>query len=218
MTNVLFSDKEIKLPFEKKRCSALRGDYFTMYLRPKTMSEKPQTITVWTYLKELTTAERWLLTEVLNTHNYKNNTAHVIPSSEVEKNYVKHGYKKLFEDGWISRIKRGFYMLNPVIKEVSPVLMLDAITTWNTYCHSDTVIDFEVHESSKAYDLDTEAIFRVVNDLILTSKTDVELKELLNIMRSLHWIDASNHLTNRVPTNYTQLPALLNECKVRGLV
>lgn len=215
---LIVSHAPVKIGYDKKQCKHLKGEFLTMYKYPRIQGDNPSKMSIWTYMFNLSTSERWLLTEILNEHSYKSNTAKVIPNTEVQKNYVKHGYKKLFEDGWVTRIKRGYYMLNPVIKEVPTELMLDVVVLWNSYCHKDAAIHYAVHKHSTTFDLDTSEVISTLNRAVIKDITSSELKEILNTLRDLNWVDSNNQVTNRIPDNSYQVEGLLNECKTRGLI
>ena len=175
------------------------------------------TVTVWDYMFSLTTAERWVITQLLNSYNYKNNVAQILADSEVQKNYIKHGYKKLYEDGWICRIKRGFYMVNPAIVKMPPSLVLDALLQWNTHCHSDAVVALRDNTLLTSYDIDIDAVLKFLDNLVLKGMPDPELLSKLKVLRDLNWIDSTNQMTNRC-FKHENVKNILTECKDRGLI
>lgn len=61
----------------------------------------------------------------------------MLSTTATEKDYIKNGYKKLYEDGWICRVKRSHYMLSPAVIAIDPTLVNDVVLLWNTHCHID---------------------------------------------------------------------------------
>jgi hypothetical protein len=203
---------------DTKTYTALNGDYFQMFKNPQTTElNTTSNISVWDYMFNLTTAQRWLITQILNSYNYKNNTAYVNANTEVEKNYIKHGYKKLYEDGWICRVKRSYYMISPSILKMSSFLILDALLQWNAHCHLNAVIKINDTTNLKSYDIDVNEVLSFIDSLILQGRSDQDLLSSLNILKTLNWVDASNQITSRC-SNPHNIEPFLDECKKRNLI
>lgn len=197
--------------------AALNGEYLQMFTHPQTLELHTRNVSVWDYMFSLTTSERWLLTQLLNGYNYKNNTAQVLAESEVQKNYIKHGYKKLYEDGWICRVKRGFYMINPVIVKMPASLVLDALLQWNTHCYSDAVVTLRDNTLLTSYNIDTDAALKHLDTLVLKGLNDHELLSNIRVLKDLNWIDAANQITNRC-FKQENVRNIITECTARGLI
>ena len=206
--------------FDRKSYPNLQGSFIYMHTHPLTKSNSTPSarISVWTYIDSLTTAERWLLMRILDQRNYKNNTANVLGTTATEKDYIKKGYKKLFEDGWVARIKRAFYMLNPAVIETDTTLMVDNILLWNTHCHNDAVIKMPQNYQLTTFDMDTDHLLDLIKQGEFKATTDSELQSLLNFMRTAKWLDANNVFTDRKPSTATHAQHIVDECKTRGLI
>ena len=191
-----------------------------MHTHPLTKSNSaPSTrISVWAYIDSLTTAERCLLMQILDQRNFKNNIANVLGTTVTEKDYIKKGYQKLFEDGWVARIKRAFYMLNPAVIETDTTLMVDAILLWNTHCHNNAVIEMPQNYQLTTFDMDTSHLLDLIKQGEFKAATDSELQSLLNFMRTAKWLDANNVFTDRKPSTATHAQHIVDECKTRGLI
>ena len=206
--------------FDRKSYPNLQGSFIYMHTHPLTKSNSTPSarISVWTYIDSLTTAERWLLMRILDQRNYKNNTANVLGTTVTEKDYIKKGYKKLFEDGWVARIKRAFYMLNPAVIETHSSLMVDAILLWNAHCHNDAVIEMPTQYQLTTFNMDTAHLLDLIKQGEFKATTDSELQSLLNFMRTAKWLDANNVFTDRKPSTATHAQHIVDECKTRGLI
>lgn len=203
---------------DTKPYSALNGEYFQMFKNPQTTElTTTSAMSIWDYMFNLTTAERWLITQILNNYNYKNNTACVNADTEVQKNYIKHGYKKLYEDGWICRVKRSYYMISPSILKMPASLILDALLQWNAHCHLNAVIKINDTANLTSYDIDVNEVLAFIDSLVLQSKTNQELLSILSTLKTLNWIDSSNQITNRC-ANPVNIQQFLDECKKRNLI
>lgn len=215
--NLTVTSGKVTVNPDLSQYTALNGDYIQMFKHPKTLEMVTDTITVWDYMFSLTTSERWVITQLLNSYNHKNNVAQILADSEVQKNYIKHGYKKLYEDGWICRIKRGFYMVNPAIVKMPPSLVLDALLQWNTHCHSDAVVALRDNTLLTSYDIDIDAVLKLLDNLVLKGMPDHELLSKIKVLRDLNWIDSANQMTNRC-FKHENVKNILTECKDRGLI
>ena len=206
--------------FDRKSYPNLQGSFIYMHTHPLTKSNSTPSarISVWTYIASLTAAERWLLMQILDQRNFKNNTANVLGTTVTEKDYIKKGYQKLFEDGWVARIKRAFYMLNPAVIETDTTLMVDAILLWNTHCHNDAVIEMPQNYQLTTFDMDTAHLLDLIKQGEFKATTDSELQSLLNFMRTAKWLDANNVFTDRKPSTATHAQHIVDECKTRGLI
>lgn len=191
-----------------------------MHTHPLTKSNSTPSarISVWTYIDSLTTAERWLLMRILDQRNYKNNTANVLGTTVTEKDYIKKGYKKLFEDGWVARIKRGYYMLNPVVIETHSSLMVDTILLWNAHCHADAIIKMPTQYQLTTFDMDTAHLLDLIKQAKVTTLADAELLSIITYMRTANWLDNNDNLTVRTPSTATYAQYIVDECKTRGLI
>lgn len=206
--------------FDRKSYPKLQGSFIYMHTHPLTKSNSTPSarISVWTYIDSLTTAERWLLMRILDQRNYKNNTANVLGTTVTEKDYIKKGYKKLFEDGWVARIKRAFYMLNPAVIETHSSVMVDTILLWNAHCHNDAVIEMPTQYQLTTFDMDTAHLLDLIKQGEFKATTDSELQSLLNFMRTAKWLDANNVFTDRKPSTATHAQHIVDECKTRSLI
>lgn len=206
--------------FDRKSYPNLQGSFIYMHTHPLTKSNSMSSarISVWAYINSLTTAERWLLMQILDHRNFKNNTANVLGTTVTEKDYIKKGYQKLFEDGWIARIKRAFYMLNPVVIETDTTLMVDTILLWNTHCHNDAVIKMPQNYQLTTFDMDTSHLLDLIKQGEFKATPDGELQSILNFMRTAKWLDANNEFTDRKPSTAKYAQHLLDECRLRGLL
>lgn len=102
----------------------------------------------WIYFINLTKPERWLFSKIASNTNYNSNVKKVIATTITETHNIKQGYKKLYEDGLICRIKRGHYMINPTIIKTELRYIKDIILLWNTNCHPHKTITLgEVNET-----------------------------------------------------------------------
>lgn len=131
---------------------------------------------------------------------------------------MKHGYKKLFEDGWIARTKRAFYMLNPAVIETPSSVMVDTILLWNAHCHNDAVIEMPQKYQLTTFGMDTSRLLDLIKQGEFKASTDSELQSLLNFMRTAKWLDANNAFTDRKPSTATHAQLVVDECKTRGLI
>lgn len=206
--------------FDRKSYPNLQGSFIYMHTHPLTKSNSTSSarISVWAYINSLTTAERWLLMQILDHRNFKNNTANVLGTTVTEKDYIKKGYQKLFEDGWIARIKRAFYMLNPVVIETDTTLMVDTILLWNTHCHNDAVIKMPQNYQLTTFDMDTSHLLDLIKQGEFKATPDGELQSILNFMRTAKWLDANNEFTDRKPSTAKYAQHLLDECRLRGFL
>ena len=206
--------------FDRKSYPNLQGSFIHMHTHPLTKSNStpPAHISVWAYIDSLTTAERWLLMQILDHRNFKNNTANIVGKCQTEKNYIKLGYTKLFKDGWIARIKRAYYMLNPVVIETDVSLMVDAILLWNTHCHNDAVIEMPQNYQLTTFDMDTAHLLDLIKQAKFTTLADAELLSIIAYMRTANWLDNNDSLTARTPSTATHAQYIVDECKTRGLI
>ena len=206
--------------FDRKSYQNLRGSFIYMHTHPMTKSNSTPSarISVWAYIDSLTTAERWLFMQILDKRNYKNNIANVLGTTVTEKDYIKKGYKKLFEDGWVARIKRAFYMLNPVVIETDTSLMVDTILLWNAHCHNDAVIEMPQNYQLTTFDMDTSHILDLIKQAKFTTLADAELLSIIAYMRTANWLDNNDSLTARTPSTATHAQHIVDECKTRGLI
>lgn len=205
--------------FNRKDYPTLKGSITIMSTYPQTSNSESYTrSSIWSYLGLLNTAESWLLRNILEHRNFKNNTANIVGKCQTEKNYIKLGYTKLFEDGWVARIKRGHYMLNPAVIETHSSLMVDAILLWNAHCHNDAVIEMPQNYQLTTFDMDTSHILDLIKQGKFKAATDSELLSLLNFMRTNKWLDANNVFTNRKPSTATHAEHIVDECRTRGLI
>lgn len=206
--------------FDRKSYPNLQGSFIYMHTHPLTKSNSMSSarISVWAYINSLTTAERWLLMQILDHRNFKNNTANVLGTTVTEKDYIKKGYQKLFEDGWIARIKRAFYMLNPVVIETDTTLMVDTILLWNTHCHNDAVIKMPQNYQLTTFDMDTAHLLDLIKQAEFTTLADTELLSIIAYMRTANWLDNNDSLTERTPSTATHAQHIVDECKTRGLI
>ncbi len=206
--------------FERKSYPNLQGSFVYMHTHPitNTSTMVSTRISVWAYIDSLTTAERWLLMRIFEHRNFKNNTANVVGTTITEKDYIKNGYQKLYEDGWICRVKRAFYMLNPAVIETDSTLMVDTILVWNSHCHSEAITQMPDNYQLTTFDMDTSHILDLIKQGKFQVATDNELQSILNFMRTSKWLDANNMLTNRRPSTAKYAQLLLDECKRRNLI
>lgn len=205
--------------FNRQDYPTLKGSITIMSTYPQTSNSKAYIrSSIWSYLGLLNTAESWLLRNILDHRNFKNNTANVVGKCQTEKNYIKLGYTKLFEDGWVARIKRGYYMLNPAVIETHSSVMVDAILLWNAHCHNDAVIEMPAQYQLTTFDMDTAHLLDLIKQGEFKATTDSELQSLLNFMRTAKWLDANNVFTDRKPSTATHAQHIVDECKTRGLI
>lgn len=206
--------------FDRKSYPNLQGSFIHMHTHPLTKSNSTPSarISVWTYINSLTTAERWLLMQILDQRNFKNNIANVVGKCQTEKNYIKLGYTKLFKDGWVTRIKRGYYMLNPAVIETHSSLMVDAILLWNAHCHEDAIIQMPQNYQLTTFDMDTAHILDLIKQAKFTTLADTELLSIIAYMRTANWLDNNDSLTARTPSTATHAQYIVDECKTRGLI
>ena len=205
--------------FNRQDYPTLKGSITIMSTYPQTSNSKSYNrSSIWSYLGLLNTAESWLLRKILDKRNYKNNIANVLGTTVTEKDYIKKGYKKLFEDGWVARIKRAFYMLNPAVIEVDTFLMVDAILLWNAHCHEDAIIEMPQNYQLTTFDMDTSRILDLIKQAKFTTLADAELLSIIAYMRTASWLDNNDSLTARTPSTATHAQHIVDECKTRGLI
>ena len=205
--------------FNRQEYPTLKGSITIMSTYPQTSNSTSYTrSSIWGYLGLLNTAESWLLRNVLDHRNFKNNTANIIGKCQTEKNYIKLGYPKLFKDGWVVRIKRGYYMLNPAVIETHSGLMVDTILLWNTHCHEDAIIKMPAQYQLTTFDMDTAHILDLIKQAKLTTLADNELLSIIAYMRTANWLDNNDNLTERTPSTATHAQHIVDECKARGLI
>ena len=205
--------------FNRQDYPTLKGSITIMSTYPQTSNSKSYNrSSIWSYLGLLNTAESWLLRNVLDHRNFKNNTANIVGKCQTEKNYIKLGYTKLFEDGWVTRIKRGYYMLNPAVIETHSSLMVDTILLWNAHCHNDAVIEMPQNYQLTTFDMDTSHILDLIKQAKFTTLADAELLSIIAYMRTANWLDNNESLTARTPSTATHAQDVVDECKTRGLI
>lgn len=206
--------------FDRKSYPNLQGSFIYMHTHPLTKSNSTPSarISVWAYIDSLTTAERWLLMRILDHRNFKNNTTNVLGTTVTEKGYIKKGYQKLFEDGWVARIKRGYYMLNPAVIETHSSLMVDTILLWNAHCHEDAIIDMPTQYQLTTFDMDTAHLLDLIKQAEFTTLADTELLSIIAYMRTANWLDNNDSLTERTPSTVKHAQHIVDECKTRGLI
>lgn len=143
----------------------------------------------------------------------------MLGTTVTEKDYIKKGYQKLFEDGWVvSVLNVLYYMLNPAVIETDMSLMVDNILLWNTHCHNDAVIEMPQNYQLTTFDMDTSHLLDLIKQGELKATTDSELQSLLNFMRRAKWLDTNNVFTGMKPSTVTHAQRIVDECKTRGLI
>ena len=86
-------------------------------------------------LKEMansTKAEQYLLLAIKDGINYENEynpVVKVVGDTSTAKQYIKSGYKSLYERNLVIRVKKSHYMINP--NALVPIDYEDAIELWN---------------------------------------------------------------------------------------
>lgn len=205
--------------FNRQDYPTLKGSITIMHTHPQTSNSNSYIrSSIWSYLGLLNAAESWLLRNVLEHRNFKNNTANIVGKCQTEKNYIKKGYQKLFKDGWVVRIKRGYYMLNPAVIETHSGLMVDAILLWNTHCHEDAIIQMPTQYQLTTFDMDTAHLLGLIKQAKFTTLADAELLSIIAYMRTANWLDNNDSLTARTPITATHAQHIVDECKTRGLI
>ena len=205
--------------FNRQEYPTLKGGITIVSTYPQTSNSDSYTrSSIWSYLGSLNTAESWLLRNVLDHRNFKNNTANIVGKCQTEKNYIKLGYAKLFKDGWVVRIKRGYYMLNPAVIETHSSLMVDTILLWNAHCHEDAIIKMPTQYQLTTFDMDTAHLLDLIKQAEFTTLADTELLSIIAYMRTASWLDNNDSLTERTPSTATYAQHIVDECKTRGLI
>lgn len=184
---------------------------------PPALLEGHDVKSIFDYMFELPKASQWLLTRVLSDRNYKTNIATVIGNTPYEKEMVKVGYKRLFEDGIICRIQRGKYMVNPSIVGAAVNTEEDALVNWNAHCILKAVLKFRKETLAELMLLDGRRFLEFMHQEKLLVATDTALKEFLSLAREKNWMDENNTPTGRASDDEGFERALV-ECRKRGLI
>ena len=214
-SSVVVTKGNVNIVLNSTNYKSSKGRYSKIVHYPKTV--KDNNMNVFDYIRDLNTAELWLLTEAIKTANYKTNIANIVPEARTEKNHVVNGYKKLYEDGYICRVKRGYYMINPNTVDLSAAYRLDALILWNRYCHPNAVIEVYDGDSYEVINMDITEFMNSISLERIRKISDTELTVALNKLHELNWLDSNGQLT-KACLNRPQVSKVIDEAKQRGLI